>query len=60
MTNGNYLTVGEVAELLGTSTKTVYKYIREAKLVASKIGKSWKIKREDLEEFERSCSNVSK
>lgn len=51
MTNENYLTVAEVAELLHTSTKTVYKYIKEGQLIAVKYGRSYVIEAADLEAF---------
>lgn len=50
-----YLTVVEVAEILGTSTKTIYRYIKEKRLRAAKIGRSWKIRKGDLTAFVEDC-----
>ncbi|WP_405486072.1 helix-turn-helix domain-containing protein [Streptomyces sp. NBC_00096] len=42
-------TVGEVAELLGLHVRTVRNYVREGRLKAVRIGKQYRISREDLE-----------
>lgn len=39
----------EVAELMGVKPRSVYRWIREGRLQASKLG-GWKITRENLEE----------
>ena len=46
-----YYTVEEVAKLLSIHPKTIQRYIREGKLEASKIGKSWRISGHDLSRF---------
>lgn len=46
----NY-SVDQVADLLGLHVKTVRGYVREGKLKAVRIGKSYRITREDLEAF---------
>lgn len=51
------LTIGEVAEILRVSTRTVTRYIESRKLKASKIG-SWRIKENDLEKFLEDTSNT--
>ena len=43
--------VEQVAERLGLHVKTVRAYVREGKLKAVRIGKSYRITREDLENF---------
>lgn len=53
-----YLTVAEVADMLDVSPKTVYKYIKEKKLRAGKIGRSWKIQESDLEDYKERCFNI--
>lgn len=45
------LTVAQVAEYLQLNRMTVYKYIREGRIPASRIGKSYRVRREDLEAF---------
>jgi len=51
------LTVEEVAELLKTSTKTVYNLINEKKLKATKIGRSWRVTRTDIFDYLSKNSN---
>lgn len=46
-----YYTVGQVADMLSLHPKTVQRYIREGKLRANKIGKSWNITEHDLNIF---------
>lgn len=50
----NYYTVEQVAKLLSMHTKTIQRYIREGKLHANKIGKSWRITGHDLSVFTES------
>lgn len=44
-------TVEQVAELLGLHVKTVRNYVREGRLPAVRIGKRYRIAKEDLEAF---------
>lgn len=46
-----YYSVDQVAELLGLHVKTVRGYIRDGRLAATRIGKQYRVRREDLEEF---------
>lgn len=46
-----YYTVDEIADLLKIHPKTVQRYIREGKLKASKVGKSWRVSGHDLSTF---------
>jgi excisionase family DNA binding protein len=46
-----WLTVDEVAEMLGLHVKTVRGYAREGRLPAVRIGKSYRIARADLDAF---------
>ena len=41
----------EVAEYLGVGSVTVYRWCRDGRLPCLKIGKSWRIRREALEDF---------
>jgi excisionase family DNA binding protein len=43
--------VGQVADLLGLHVKTVRGYVRDGRLKAVRIGKQYRITREDLEAF---------
>jgi excisionase family DNA binding protein len=45
------MTVNEVAEYLKISEVTTYKLVQEGKIPAFKIGRHWRVKRIDLEEF---------
>ena len=44
-------TVDEVADILQVTRRTVYNYIKEGKLNAKKIGKSWRITSKDIEDL---------
>jgi len=45
------LTVKQAAQVLGLSVKTTQGYIHKGFLKAAKIGNSWRIRPEDLEDF---------
>jgi len=47
----NYYTVEQVSEMLSIHPKTIQRYIREGKLRATKIGKSWRVTGHDLSVF---------
>ncbi len=46
-----YYTVDEIAELIKIHPKTIQRYIREGRLKASKVGKSWRVSGHDLSIF---------
>lgn len=46
-----YYTVEQAAELLALHPKTIQRYIREGRLQAKKIGKSWRIAEHELRIF---------
>lgn len=48
---GDLLGVEEVAGYLGVGRVTVYRWCREGRLPCLKVGKSWRIRREALEDF---------
>lgn len=61
--NKDYLTVEQISEMLNIHQKTIQRYIREGKLRAIKVGKSWRISGYDLSIFLESAdvrSNDSK
>ena len=43
----------EVQKILQVTRRSIYSYIRDGKLKAVKIGKYWRVTRENLEEFLR-------
>lgn len=45
------LTVAEVADMLRVSTMTVYRLIRTGELPAVRVGRSYRVKRADLDEY---------
>ncbi len=54
-----YYTVDQVAELLNLHPKTLQRYIREGKLKATKLGKSYRITGHDLSVFTEGTSFYS-
>ena len=50
------LHVVDVAKFLGLREKTVYLYVREGKIRAIRCGRSYRIRREWVEEYIRSAS----
>jgi excisionase family DNA binding protein len=44
-------TVGEIAEILDLHPKTVRRLIREGRIRARKIGREWRIRKDDLREY---------
>lgn len=47
----DFLTMSQAAEFLTTTRPTLYRWLREGKLSAVKMGRQWRFKREDLESF---------
>ncbi|WP_100372169.1 helix-turn-helix domain-containing protein [Bacillus sp. FJAT-45037] len=45
------MTVTQVAEYLQLSEMSTYKLVQEGKIPAFKIGRHWRVKKEDLHEF---------
>lgn len=52
-----YYTVEQISKMLNIHPKTIQRYIREGKLRANKIGKSWRITGHDLSIFVESTDN---
>jgi len=44
-------TIDEIAEILKVTQRTIYNYIKSGALKAIKIGKYWRVKQSDLEQF---------
>lgn len=49
-----FLTIREVAEILGISERQVWRIIREGLIKAHKFGRSTRVKRSDLDDYIRS------
>jgi excisionase family DNA binding protein len=49
-----WLSVEEIAEYLGVSRDTVYKWIAKKDMPAHKVGRFWKFKTEEVDEWVRS------
>lgn len=56
----SFLTVNEVAEVLRVSKLTIWRYIDAGKLPAYKIGRDWRIKQNDFDDFVESRRQESK
>ncbi|MFB0919436.1 MAG: helix-turn-helix domain-containing protein [Oscillospiraceae bacterium] len=53
----DYYTVEQISEMLDIHTKTIQRYIREGRLRATKVGKSWRVTGHDLSVFVESDSD---
>ena len=54
------MTITQVAEYLQLSEMTTYKLVQEGKIPGFKIGRHWRIKRDDLVEFIERLKNVER
>jgi excisionase family DNA binding protein len=45
------MTISQVAEYLQISEMTTYKLVQEGKMPGFKIGRHWRVKKDDLTEF---------
>lgn len=43
----------QIADIYGVSIRTVWEWIKSGKLKAVRVGKLYRIRKEDLEEFEK-------
>ncbi|MCF0124120.1 MAG: helix-turn-helix domain-containing protein [Ruminiclostridium sp.] len=55
--NPNFYTIEEVTEFFGIHRTTVYKWIQDGTITAMKVGRSWRIQREEFDDWLdfRSC-----
>ena len=51
MVDERWLSVDEIAEYLGVSKDTVYVWINEKGMPAHRMGRLWKFKREEVDEW---------
>lgn len=49
--NAKLLTAGEVADLLRVSTMTVYRLIRGGELKAVRVGRSYRVRQDELDAY---------
>ena len=50
-TKSHFLTVSEVAQMLRISNMTVYRLISSGQLPAVRVGKSYRVREEDLDRY---------
>ncbi len=53
MIDDRWLNVDEIAEYLGVSRDTVYSWIADRSMPAHKVGRFWKFKRAEVDEWVR-------
>ena len=54
MIENRWLSVDEIAEYLGIRRDTVYKWIERKEMPAHKVGRLWKFKAEEIDEWVKS------
>ncbi len=55
-----WLSVDDIAAYLGIKRDTVYRWISERKMPGHKIGRLWKFRKEDVDEWMRSGGGTEK
>ena len=55
--NDRWLSVAEICTYLGIKRDTVYKWISKKELPAHRVGKLWKLKVSEVDEWVKSNSN---
>jgi len=53
MTEDRWLSVMEIAEYLGVRRETVYKWLERKNMPAHKVGRLWKFKRDEVDQWVR-------
>ena len=51
MADKEFYTIQEIADILGLHVKTVRNYVRQGRIVSTKVGKQYRVPRQDLEAF---------
>ena len=54
MVNYRWLSVDEIAVYLGIKRETIYKWLAEKNMPAHKLGKLWKFRKDEVDEWLRS------
>lgn len=44
-------TLDEIAEILSVTRRTIYSYVKDGKLEAIKVGKFWRVRKDQLDKF---------
>lgn len=60
MKDPEIMTITQVAEYFQISEMTTYKLVQQGKIPAFKIGRHWRVKKEDLSEFIEKLKNDEK
>ena len=58
MAKQKFLTIEKVAKRLQIGERSVYRYVKDGKLKATKIG-GWRITEKDLKDFIKRSSNIN-
>ena len=51
MEEKEFYTLKELTELLQISLRSIYRWLDEGKLHATKVGRVWRVSKKDLQEF---------
>jgi excisionase family DNA binding protein len=54
------MNIEEVARYLGVSTATIYRYVKQGKIPASRVGKFWRFRKEKIDAWLERQENVEK
>lgn len=54
MVNDRWLSVDEIAAYLGIKRETIYKWLAEKNIPAHKLGRLWKFRKDEVDEWLRS------
>ncbi len=60
MVNDRWLSVDEIAVYLGIKRETIYKWLAEKSMPAHKLGKLWKFRKDEVDEWVKSGSAAKK
>jgi excisionase family DNA binding protein len=60
LSNNELMTIKEVADFLRISTISAYSWVRDGKLPAIRIGKEWRVRSRDLDEWLEVRRSISK
>jgi excisionase family DNA binding protein len=53
MVNDRWLSVNEIAAYLGIKRETLYKWLAEKNMPAHKVGRLWKFRKDEVDEWVR-------
>lgn len=58
--DNRWLSVADIAEYLGVKKDTVYKWLSKRTIPAHKVGRLWKLKKDEVDEWVRSGGAADK